>query len=47
MSSSATEAAGVSSAETRSGDQAGGRSYIVRADDPVSSAFGSLTARPH
>ena len=37
-----TEAAGVSSAGTRSGDdQAGGRSYIVRADDPVSSAFGS------
>ena len=37
MSSSATEAAGVSSAGThRNGDQAGGRSYIVRADDPVS-----------
>ena len=32
-----TEAAGVSSAGThQSGDQAGGRSYIVRADDPVS-----------
>ena len=48
MSSSATEAAGVSSAGThQSGDQAGGRSYIVRADDPVSSVFGSLNARPH
>ena len=45
---SSTEAAGVSSAGThQSGDQAGGRSYIVRADDPVSSAFGSLPARPH
>ena len=37
---SSTQAAGVSSAGTRSGDQAGGRSYIVRADDPVSSVFG-------
>ena len=39
--SSSTEAAGVSSAGNhQSGDQAGGRSYIVRADDPVSSVFG-------
>ena len=47
MSSSATEAAGVSSAGThQSGDQAGGRSYIVRADDPVSSACWFPTCSP-
>ena len=44
---SSTQAAGVSSAGTRSGDQAGGRSYIVRADDPVSVVFLVLKLLAH